>query len=291
MSRLMCMQGLPASGKSTRAKALMAEYGNAVRINRDLLRTMLHCDVWSGKKEGITLTASRALTRQMLSLPDVGCVIIDDTNLSPGVVESWRHLAHETESRFDIVRMDTPMEECIRRDQARAKEVGAHVIVGMALKYGLYPMPEKGFVLCDIDGTLADITRRKHFVDGEGTKDWDGFFANIDRDTPREDIALAVATLQREGYDVILVSGRPEWTRDTTELWLYTHCPDLDWSALFMRRTGDHRPDTVVKEEILTTYFPDLSKICCVYDDRPSVIRMWESHGLTVVNCGDGTEF
>ena len=54
MSRLILMQGLPGSGKSTRAKELLDENPHAVRINRDLLRTMLHCDVWSKDKEEVT---------------------------------------------------------------------------------------------------------------------------------------------------------------------------------------------------------------------------------------------
>ncbi len=38
MSKLIIMQGLPASGKSTRAEEILREDGNAVRINRDQLR-------------------------------------------------------------------------------------------------------------------------------------------------------------------------------------------------------------------------------------------------------------
>ena len=42
MSKMVIMQGLPASGKSTRAEEIERSMGNAVRINKDLLRTMLH---------------------------------------------------------------------------------------------------------------------------------------------------------------------------------------------------------------------------------------------------------
>ena len=59
-----------------------------------------------------------------------------------------------------------------------------------------------------------------------------------------------------------------------------------------MRRAGDHRPDTVVKEEMLRTYFPDQSWIHCAIDDRPSVISgVWKKHGISCIDVGNGVEF
>ena len=53
-------------------------------------------------------------------------------------------------------------------------------------------------------------------------------------------------------------------------------------------RAGDRRPDTVVKEEILRTYFPDVSLIHTIIDDRKSVLDMWarEVPHATIVNVG-----
>ncbi len=282
------MQGLPASGKSTRACQLLTEYGNAVRINRDLLRTMLHNDVWSNEKEHITLASARTLAKMLLITKNV-VVIIDDTNLNPGVVTSWENFAKECNARFEIFRMDTSISECLRRDALRAKSVGDHVIVGMALQYGLYPIPKEGFVLCDIDGTLADISHRLHYVQ-QDPKDWDGFFEACDSDVVRCDVAEMVDYHLLNNVEIIYVSGRPESCRNATEEWLAIEELD-EHIALFMRRDGDHRPDTIVKEEMLKRYFPDTSCIVEVIDDRPSVIRMWKSHGLKVVDVGNGEEF
>ena len=41
------MRGQPASGKSTKAKEIFEKDGNAIRLNKDLLRKMLHFNVWS----------------------------------------------------------------------------------------------------------------------------------------------------------------------------------------------------------------------------------------------------
>ena len=289
MSCLVCLQGLPASGKSTKAAELVKEYGNAVRINRDSLRAMLHCDLpWSGQKERITKNMARAMTRHLLCDGKTGTVLIDDCNLHPSVVESWRSLAQECGAKFETLRLDTSLEECLRRDALREKRVGRSVIVGMAMQFGLYPRPAKGVVLVDLDGTMADIGHRLHHVKQE-PKDWQGFFRAIPDDTPREEVVNIVRGYWKRGYQIMFVSGRPETYRGHTELWLSPVFPH--YMALFMRRWGDHRPDTTVKEEMLTTYFQDRSWVYRVIDDRKSVIEMWRSYGLNVVDVGDGTDF
>jgi hypothetical protein len=58
-----------------------------------------------------------------------------------------------------------------------------------------------------------------------------------------------------------------------------------------MRRADDMRDDTIVKKQMLDTYFPDTSKIEAVIDDRPPVIRMWRENGLNVIDVGKGIEF
>lgn len=57
-----------------------------------------------------------------------------------------------------------------------------------------------------------------------------------------------------------------------------------------MRRAKDSRPDTEVKQDILDQYFKK-ELIDVVIDDRPSVIRMWRSNGLEVLDVGKGEEF
>ena len=45
-----------------------------------------------------------------------------------------------------------------------------------------------------------------------------------------------------------------------------------------MRENGDYRSDDIVKQEILDLCF-DKDNIELVIDDRPRVVRMWESNG------------
>ena len=263
----------------------MEKSGNCVRVNRDSLRKMLHFDKWSGVNEGKTKQAERVLIKTFLQQ---GLnVIVDDTNLNPGVLQGWEDLAEEVGAKIEYVKMDTCLNICLLRDSLREEMVGSYVICGMAMQYDLMPVFEKGIVICDIDGTLADIKHRLHFVQ-EGRRDWNGFFGEIGGDTVREDVKNMLEKRLGEGYDIFFVSGRPEEYRLQTEKFLSENFSD--YISLFMRGRGDRRPDTEVKQEIYDRYFKKYS-VVEVIDDRPRVIEMWRSNGLNVIDVGNGVDF
>lgn len=139
-------------------------------------------------------------------------------------------------------------------------------------------------IICDLDGTLCNIDHRLIHVKKEGKKDWKAFFDGIGDDVPYE----WCDTLLRkfEEYPIILCSGRPDNYRASTTNWLHEYV--IPHTSLFMRERNDYRPDTIVKEilylyEIEPYYTPFF-----VVDDRQSVVDMWRSHGLTVLQCQDG---
>ena len=282
------LQGLPASGKSTKAAQLLKERGNVIRLNKDLLRTMLHFDRWTGRLEGMTRDAERILAKHFL---DAGQnVLIDDTNLNPGVLQSWKDLGNELGAKVEVIKVGTSIDECITRDWKREKRVGDHVIIGMAMQNGIYHEPENGIVICDLDGTLADIRHRKHFVE-QTPKDWKNFFAGIAADDLRMDVMDRVMAHENAGREVFLVSGRPDDTREVTEAWLEAKANGYRfYRTLFMRRAGDHRPDTDVKREIYDRYFKG-RKIVDVIDDRPRLVCMWRDLGLPVTDVGSNEDF
>jgi predicted kinase len=283
---MIIMRGLPASGKSTRAKEIMEKDGNAVRINKDLLRTMLHFDNFTGRNESFTKACARDISRNML-LANVN-VIIDDTNLNPKTMQSWKDLAMECGAKVEVIDItDVPVEECVMRDLDREKYVGGTVIKNMALQYGL--TDRSPYVLCDIDGTIADCSHRLKYAKGE-TKDWNKFFSLISEDTVRDDTRKMLVDYYNKGFTVIFVSARPEDYKQKTLEWLKENGIGFAWT-LIMRRSNDKRQDTDVKKDLLDTYFKDKSQIHCVIDDRPSVIRMWKEEGLNVIDVGQGIEF
>lgn len=281
---MIIMKGLPASGKSTKAKELVEKYQPCVRLNKDLLRTMLHYDMWSGPKERNTRDASRELAKYFLS--NSVNVVIDDTNLNPSTVQSWVDLAKENNAKIeycDLTNVD--VRECLFRDAGRTKPVGYSVIIKMALQH-LGFMKDNEVIISDLDGTLCDINHRKHYVQGT-KKDWKGFFNDIAKDRLRHDVRTKILDI-KAGRPLILVSARPEEYRDVTESWLNYY--GIDYFVLIMRESGDKREDSEVKKEIYNKYLKHL-KIVKIFDDRPRVIRMWRELGLDVEDVGDGIEF
>lgn len=147
----------------------------------------------------------------------------------------------------------------------------------------------KNIVIFDIDGTIADCEHRRHFVTGE-KQDWKSFFYNIPYDTVIEHVVTILELFYKEGYTILLMSGRDETTRTDTEEWLEEHA--INYHGLFMRAAGDSRDDTIVKKELFEQHLAgSKDNILLVVDDRPKVIRMWRELGLKVLDCGDGVEF
>ena len=313
MSKLIILSGLQASGKSTKAKKIVTQ-GNWVRLNKDLLRTMLHFDKFSGRNEGLTRDAERTLAKTFLK-NDIN-VVVDDTNLGEQHKQSWQALAIECNASFEHTFIDTELNECLNRNSNRVNQVPSHVIVNMAMQYQMYPQPKKSYIICDLDGTLADITHRLHFVKaenmlavplrlekaareivGEFKKDWNSFFDNVYYDAVRWDIVKLLKKYVSQGHPFILVSGRPERCRADTEKWLFEKIYDtLEWQnldkhvTLIMRQNHDKRDDDILKTDIYEKYLKHYP-IEVVIDDRPRVLRAWAMLKLRTIDVGPGIEF
>ncbi len=147
-------------------------------------------------------------------------------------------------------------------------------------------------IIFDIDGTLADVSHRRHHVTG-GKKEWDQFFDKMVDDPPHANVCLLaemVASSLAVNVTVFFFSGRPDSHRKQTEEWLEKYVPVCFAyaEALLMRAEGDYRPDTEVKREMLHGIQGQGYEVRFVVDDRPSVIQMWKDEGLTVMEHDSG---
>lgn len=286
------MRGLPASGKTTMAREIVGK-GSTVRITRDYLRSMLFFDKDTKHNSELLAIAAVELTTAFLKV-NVN-VVIDECNLGEYHYNGWRDTALAVGAKFEVQPVTASVSTCRFRDAARkdGEKAGADVITNMALKHGMHPAPEKGFILCDIDGTIANINHRLHFVKKE-KKDWGSFFGAIPRDTVRPEVAQQLMEFQAKGYDIVFISARPDTYKKETLLWLIQHTEKYlpqGFLTLIMRKATDQRPDVEVKKEMLDTFFPDRSHVHAILDDRPSVIRMWQEEKMNVIDVGAGVEF
>jgi len=234
-------------------------------------------------------------------------IIIDDTNYNSSHLARIRQLCKDYDFKITDMHRDygITVEECVKRNKERKARgepgVPDVAIYSMVKKYGLRDAAKAGpalqpisfgdkkFIICDIDGTLADIAHRVKYVDGSlsGKKDWKAFFGCMDKDTVREYVKVLVNETYK-GFPIVIVTGRPESYRQVTEDWLKKN--GIIYEVLLMRPANDHRPDDIIKQEILDIYL-EKDKVEMVIDDRKIVVTMWRRNKLPVIDVGDGTDF
>jgi hypothetical protein len=140
-------------------------------------------------------------------------------------------------------------------------------------------------IIFDIDGTLADVSHRQHFL-RRTPKDWAAFQAAAHLDPPHEPIVRLARTLTLVGHRIVLCSGRGEQERPVTEEWLDRHA--IAHHGIYMRTEGDYRDDAIIKAELYERILADGFSPALVFDDRNRVVRLWRSLGLTCCQVADG---
>lgn len=128
--------------------------------------------------------------------------------------------------------------------------------------------PVRDVAVFDVDGVLADVSHRRHFI--EGRRDWAGFFAAARDDTPlAPGIELARAARDK-GLHLVYLSGRPEHLRQVTLEWLQQHgVPD---GELLLRPERDRSPATGLKLRLLRR-LGRTARIVFFVDDDSDVVH------------------
>ncbi len=277
MQQILILSGLPASGKSTWAKALVKESKDRWKIvNKDYLRLMLSDGQRTNKTENFVIHVRDEIIREALS--QGYNVIVDDTNFNPQHEKRIKLIAEENGANVEVKFFDTPVEECTKRDLARSNSVGAEVIQRMYNQYLFKPKeynPDLNLPLAclvDIDGTLAKNVCRGFYNWGE-----------VKKDKVHEHTALVVKALKAQGVKIIILSGRDSYCKDITEEWLAEN--GIQYDELYMRPEGNKEHDEIIKERIYHEHIEGRFRVALVLDDRGKVIRMWKRLGLPVLDC------
>ena len=141
----------------------------------------------------------------------------------------------------------------------------------------------KNVILCDLDGTIANITHRLPCIfPPEGQrKDWEAFHAGCVNDTPYTDVIEVVEALMDGTRKLYFLSGRNDTVREQTVKWIDTHV----WAkyTLCMRKAEDRRPDHIIKLEMVQQLGLTPEDVLCIFDDRQSVVDMWRANGFRVL--------
>lgn len=314
MQTVHIMTGLPASGKSTFARALVDSSANNIRrVNLDDIRNMLDTGA-SGERShklsrGHEKTALEIQDAAVRSALDNGFdVVVDNTHLRPNIPGRLKKLVRG-EAVFEVHDLThVPVEECIRRDAQRTgiTHVGEEVIRKMAAR--IMQMRKSGWrltnewmndhvplqvtpyvpdtslpsaVICDIDGTLA-------LMNGRGPYEWH----RVGEDSVNEPVrdvldALVFQPIRAYRRHVILLSGRDGSCQAETIDWLVRN--NVTYEELHMRAPGDNRPDDIVKAELFDKHIRHRYNVRLVLDDRDRVVALWRRMGLPTwqVNYGN----
>ena len=135
----------------------------------------------------------------------------------------------------------------------------------------------------DMDGTLSLPGERLRYI-RQSPKNWEAFFSGVIDDEPNWNIVNIYCALKAVGFDVCIVTGRPERTRGATVSWLRKWAIDTD-PMVYMRPDLNFTPDHLLKPTLIDF---DLTRINCVFEDRARVVDAWRNLGVLCVQVDEG---
>jgi len=302
MKKVLILQGIPSSGKTTWAKEFLNKDNNSetwVRISRDDLRNMLGV-YWIPSREKLVSEYEDTLFDR--ALQNNKNVIIDATNLNPKTIAKFENVVakinqeyinfdnkkqYEIEYKF----FDITPEEAVLRDSKRERPVGEKVIIDFWKKYIRGKKDAESYIrkyveynpklpeciIVDIDGTVALMNGRSPY---DGSK--------VDTDLPNVPVIdLVLNTVGDRNYptELIFMSGRAKNSEELTRNWIdkYIISRINDYNLtyqLYMRESDDWRKDSIVKKELYEKYVKDKYNVNFVLDDRDQTVKGWRDLGL-----------
>jgi predicted kinase len=308
---LILTRGVSGSGKSTRAKAWVAEDpANRRRVNRDNLRMsvygayVLEADT---VPDGLNVSQkenyiSEIQTNSVRNFLRAGySVIIDDTNLMGKVVRGWYSIAKEFDAKFTVMDVEVTLDEALKNNAKRAslggRDVPTHVIERQFTRHTCNTSGKLNKLPPLMTDTGTKVSGSKYVADESKPKAWifdvDGTLTvaggrNIYdetlvlNDVPNWPVVNLAKTLIESGAQVIVTSARSEFCRTDTERWL-REVAGIDFTALFLRTVEEQKDkikDSVVKLRLFDTYIRNDYNIQGVFDDRDAVVALWRDLGL-----------
>ena len=300
--QIILTRGIPGSGKSTWAKAWVAESPETrIRLNWDDMRNMMG-PYWVPSREPINKAMMWCAVNTAAYCDKPYDIVIDNMNLNPKgwkEVEEWietynaSHHAKSLNLCYVLYFKDffIPVDECIRRDAMRSNPIGEKTIKEIWRKYkhfiqttsvtnyveNLLPKdPSKpDCVVIDMDSTMCFNTNGRPWY-GKGSTE-----AMID-DIPNEGV---VNLIKAQNYPVVVCTGRNQDQLGVTEQWLNKHgiYPEM----MFFRANNDFRTGVEVKSELMDEILK-IYNVVAVFEDCEPIVTKFREMGLTVLQPNKG---
>ena len=304
MSHIYILSGIPGSGKSTWARKFLKASPDTVVVSRDELRKSMYGyteetvgeyykdipGLRLGQKESLISKEFDSLVRRAIRMGK--SVIVDNTHVKFSYIKHYTKFSATLSMEYFNVDFDV----AIKRDASRAREVGHEVIQKM---HGAYVNLDRAkvqdalnehnttvqayifndetkphCVVYDIDGTLAHDTHRNCYD-----------YTKVGSDDPDPAIVNLCLSTDEHDTEVFVVSGRDDCCKDDTRKWLNDQ--DIYPTDLIMRKTGDVRPDWIIKQEIWNKIC-DTHYIELMVDDRDQVVDRARQLGFKVAQVALG---
>lgn len=130
-------------------------------------------------------------------------------------------------------------------------------------------------VICDIDGTISNLSHRKYYLQS-GIRDYKTFFELCHLDRPIVPMCKMVRNLMGRA-NVIFVTGRPESVREKTEKWLTNQGLK---GRLIMRDGSIWNRNSEYKLGVLKALRKEGLNPTLAIDDDPDSVDMWAKNGV-----------
>lgn len=287
-SLILC-RGIQGSGKSTWAKAWVAENPKQrVRFNNDDIRNM--AGPYSMDQEALVKFEKRAFVEKAMTLKRD--IVVDNMNLNPDEVKFYEDLitqynkSHADQYELQFKDFFIPLAECIKRDSLRPNPIGEKIIKMTYRRYAQFldHMHNMEFskaacavkdksraIIVDIDGTIAlNLNKRPYY--GEGAAE------GMKYDVPIDGVLEIVRNYP---HTVFFVTGR-EGLQDVMEAtmeWLKKYVGH-DRFKVFYRSKGNFTSGPDCKKQIYESFIKPLYSIDFVLEDSTKVVNMWRSLDL-----------
>lgn len=281
--KFICTKGLSFSGKSTWAEAVAKQLGNTVIITKDDIRKEMGADLVKGirVKEGKVITRRNELI--MDALEKGQNIISADTNFSVKVdhianMKALVYPKYRNEYDFEIedftgVDFRLILERAKKTTRPEGADYWVKVVNEQKNQYIKPPIVEQDkslmpIVISDFDGTIAHMCNRSPYS-GEGSEN----------DVQNEIVCEYLKAMHEKGYAIFILSGLEDCYYSNRENWLKAN--GIPYDYLFMRKTGDHRKDWMIKEELFAEHIEGKYYVHAILDDRPQMVRFWIDKGYS----------